>query len=105
MSTLESVKYGEERKLGIAFPSISVLAFWAASSESKDTNPNPFDLSETLSIMILAGKRNYVKHHLMIIYYNSFEKVGSLLLNEWPKIPSTTCPYCEKCSNKPFSVV
>lgn len=39
--------------------------------------------------------------------YNTLEKVRSLFTGRVTKgkVPSTTWPYCEKCSNKPFSVV
>lgn len=46
----------ENRKQGITLPFISSRALWASSSEAKVTNPNPFDLSETLSDTIWAAK-------------------------------------------------
>lgn len=54
---LYNTKSKKGKGVEFTFPFISVRAFSASSSEAKVTNPKPFDLSETLSITILAGKK------------------------------------------------
>lgn len=52
----EQVTFERIRETGLTFPFISVRAFTASSSDANVTNPKPFDLSETLSVMIVAGR-------------------------------------------------